>query len=715
MSCIKSIPCYYSKRIFIIGIMLNIFLLFPLGSIIAVKNSPSMFRQLNIEFIQQEKDSVKQEQSKVLVKLELSGKDTIISRDDFFNLNEQLDSSLESSIEHKFTSSKSVEDRYTPTLFFLIIVCFFIFLWFNYPIKRYFRKLRKGQPTGDNTRIKKILLRTPFVNSVLFIIPFVVSSFYMLENIISNEHLEHLEKMLYFDYLIVSILSFILSSLFVFSWQRSRISNYYIHHVFTKEELRSNLYWKNKRGKISNRFARAMISSTILPLLIVFVYVFISATHVSGELIMAMSDVQKQMLMGELYVYIPDAFYTKILSKSGLFYVTSPDLLMMNIGLFSGLIIALVYSKMFITWMKDDVLIPVNEMLSNMNDISSGNLDAYTVVRTNDEIGLLSKGYNDMVTKIQTYVGEISEMNAELEKKVLERTSEIEQQKQEITTQRDTLSELNEELEQQKQEIQATLENLKQAQSKLVESEKMASLGALVAGVAHEINTPVGIGVQGVSGMVNRTNKLGELLTLNTMKKSDLEQYLEFMKESGSLVLSNLLRTGELIKGFKQVSVDHSTEGPRIFNLKQYFNDVINSLYPKYKHLNVSLHIDCANNIELYSHPGAFAQIITNFVINSLNHAFDPSLEGIIKLSAKTEKDKLIILYSDNGKGMDEDVKSKIFEPFFTTNKQIGTGLGMHIVYNLVTQKLNGEISCQSSPGKGVLFTIILPYSKNKL
>lgn len=295
---------------------------------------------------------------------------------------------------------------------------------------------------------------------------------------------------------------------------------------------------------------------------------------------------------------------------------------------------------------------------------------------------------------------------SKLERTVQERTKEIWMQKEQI-------SEQNEELLQQKEKLQVTLDNLQQAQNQLVESEKMAALGNLVAGVAHEINTPVGIGVQGASGILNRTRNIAELLKQNKMKRSDLINFLEFINQSGKIILSNLQRTGELVKSFKQVSVDQSTEEIRKFKLRDYINDVISTLYPKYKKKNISITVDCKETIEISGFPGAFAQIFTNLILNSLIHGFANTDSGEITITALLNNKKLHIEYHDNGAGIQPEVQNRIFEPFFTTNKQTGTGLGMHIVYNIVTQKLNGEIKCQSSQGKGVSFIIELPVTEH--
>ncbi|MCF7919414.1 MAG: tetratricopeptide repeat protein [Candidatus Cloacimonetes bacterium] len=263
----------------------------------------------------------------------------------------------------------------------------------------------------------------------------------------------------------------------------------------------------------------------------------------------------------------------------------------------------------------------------------------------------------------------------------------------------------------QKEELSETLGELRKTQKKLVESEKMASLGSLVTGVAHEINTPVGIIITAASNLCDRQKTLMEKYQNNQMKKSDLDTFLGYIEKAGNLILSNSQRTGELVKSFKQVSVDQSTEAQRQFKIRNYIRDVLTSLEPKFKGRKVEVKINCDEFLVWNSYPGIFAQIITNLVLNSLVHAFGETDEGEIAFNVVQSDKRLYIEYYDDGKGMAGEVLKKIFDPFFTTNKQTGTGLGMHIIYNLVTQKLNGNIIVESEPGKGARFKMDFPYA----
>jgi len=290
----------------------------------------------------------------------------------------------------------------------------------------------------------------------------------------------------------------------------------------------------------------------------------------------------------------------------------------------------------------------------------------------------------------------------ELEKQVKKRTRQIAEQK-------DKIEEANEELLQQKEELQSTLENLQKTQEQLIESEKMAALGGLVAGVAHEINTPVGITVTAASGLMEETKKMADLYKENKISRAEFKEYLNTTNQSVKLILSNMERTATMIQSFKQVSVDQSTENKRSFKLKSYTEDVIQSLYPKLKNRKIHINLDIDEELEIDSYPGAYSQIITNLVLNSITHGFEEKHEGRIELKAVNKNGELVMEYKDNGKGISQENQKKIYNPFFTTNKKIGTGLGMHIVYNLVTQKLKGNIECNSKPGEGVLFIMQIP------
>lgn len=284
---------------------------------------------------------------------------------------------------------------------------------------------------------------------------------------------------------------------------------------------------------------------------------------------------------------------------------------------------------------------------------------------------------------------EVRRLNEELELRVRDRTAQ---------------------LEKAYNRLQDTLNELTVTQSRLVQSEKMAALGGLVAGIAHEINTPIGIGVTAASHLERETKELIKSIDANTLKKSDLDNYIKVATEASAMVLSNLKRAYELIKSFKKIAVDQSTEEKRRFNVKAYMKEILISLKPKLKKTTHIIKIDCNENIELFSYPGAFSQIVTNFILNSLVHGFKKRKKGKIVLKCSLFKNSFILRYFDNGTGIKKDYISRVFEPFFTTNRiGGGTGLGLNLVYNIVTQTLKGTILVKSKTRFGTLFKIIIP------
>jgi two-component system, NtrC family, sensor kinase len=267
-------------------------------------------------------------------------------------------------------------------------------------------------------------------------------------------------------------------------------------------------------------------------------------------------------------------------------------------------------------------------------------------------------------------------------------------------------------LENKSDDLEQTLTNLSLMQNKLVEAEKMAALGGLVAGVAHEINTPVGTSITLASTLRDETQLLRTLIESGGLKKSLLNHYLEVATEISGLILNNLNRAGDLVHSFKQVAVDQSSSERRSFKVKEYIQEVVLSISPQFKQNLCKVSITGDDAIKLYSHPGALAQVITNLINNSILHAYLPNEVGNISIDVQQQCDRIIIKYSDDGSGIAPQIFSKIFDPFFTTARDKGgTGLGLHITYNLVTQKLQGSIDCESKIGKGTLFTVELPIS----
>lgn len=248
------------------------------------------------------------------------------------------------------------------------------------------------------------------------------------------------------------------------------------------------------------------------------------------------------------------------------------------------------------------------------------------------------------------------------------------------------------------------------AQQELFRSEKLAALGGLVAGVAHEINTPVGIGLTAATYLEERLVITRRQLEDRNLKKSDLDVFLGQADEVLRSLTTNLRRAAQLVKSFKQVAVDQTTEQARQFNLKEYLDEIFNSLAPRMKRTHHCVRIECPTDLLITCNPGDISQIVTNLVINSLIHGFEFKDSGTITIRAIVEYQDLIFIYEDDGKGIPSDNIRNVFQPFFTTKRgEGGSGLGLHIIFNLVTQRMRGKIEFNSTEGNGVRFTIRLP------
>ncbi|MCQ8880720.1 ATP-binding protein [Pseudoalteromonas shioyasakiensis] len=260
--------------------------------------------------------------------------------------------------------------------------------------------------------------------------------------------------------------------------------------------------------------------------------------------------------------------------------------------------------------------------------------------------------------------------------------------------------------------LEKTLSELTAMQEKLIEAEKMASLGNLVAGIAHEVNTPIGIAVTANSSAKDKLNSLNQLIEANTLTKAALLEGMNHLNECIKISFANLERAAKLISDFKQTAVDQSSLNLLETNIKDYFENILHSLMPLTRSNNVEVNIDCVDDFSLITVPGALSQIFLNLVNNSCVHGFIGREQNRIDITVGIDDDtnSYTVTYKDNGHGMSEDVMHKVFEPFFTTKRGSGgSGLGMSIVYNLATQALQGEVSIDSMPDHGVTLTFKLP------
>jgi signal transduction histidine kinase len=273
------------------------------------------------------------------------------------------------------------------------------------------------------------------------------------------------------------------------------------------------------------------------------------------------------------------------------------------------------------------------------------------------------------------------------------------------------VAERTRELAQRTADLEDSLTTLRETQATLVVQEKMASLGELVAGVAHEINTPIGVALTGATMLSDRTRDVQERFDGGKLRKSDFEGFLSTVTSTSGLLQSNIERAAALVQTFKQVSADRTSEVRRPFELHDYLDDVLISLSPAYRKAGHEVILSCPKNIEIDGYPGAFAQILSNFVMNSLVHGFTEGTAGRLQITVNLpDPESVELIYTDNGKGISPDHHIRVFDPFFTTRRGAGcTGLGLHIVYNLVTARLGGEIRLDSADDGGARFTLRFP------
>jgi len=257
--------------------------------------------------------------------------------------------------------------------------------------------------------------------------------------------------------------------------------------------------------------------------------------------------------------------------------------------------------------------------------------------------------------------------------------------------------------------LEETISYLKETQKKLVESEKMTSMGNLVAGVAHEINRPIGIGITTVTHFMDISKDIQKKYDDDNMSKEDFELYLNTSKNLSRQIHNNLRRTADLINNFKQVAANTTNEDKKVFNIKRCINNILLATKSVLKNTQLRIVLNC-EDIEIYSYSGVYLQIITQLLSNSVIHGYEDKKEGTISINIFKENNALKLVYKDDGKGITQNNLPNIFEPFFTTNREYGNiGLGLNIIYNIITSNLQGSIECQSSANNGTIFNISIP------
>jgi signal transduction histidine kinase len=251
---------------------------------------------------------------------------------------------------------------------------------------------------------------------------------------------------------------------------------------------------------------------------------------------------------------------------------------------------------------------------------------------------------------------------------------------------------------------------LKETQAQLAAREKLASLGALVAGVAHELNTPIGNSLLMASTLQDKTDDLADRFARNVLKKSDLETWIAAAREAASLIVRSLNAAADLVNSFKQVSVDQASTQRRRFDLAQACHEIAATMMNQVRRAGHTLELRVPPGIAMDSYPGPFGQVVINFINNALLHAFDAPGGHMVLAAMALDGGRVRIEFADDGRGIAPEHLSRIFDPFFTTRMgQGGTGLGMNIAYNLVTTVLQGTIRVESRPEAGTVFILELP------
>ncbi len=354
--------------------------------------------------------------------------------------------------------------------------------------------------------------------------------------------------------------------------------------------------------------------------------------------------------------------------------------------------VTLTISSILILWvMQRRVLQPMTQMTQAAEALAAGQLEQPLKLGGSDEIARVGLAMEGMRQSLLQAFGALREHANTLEDQVEQRTAELTTSNADLTQ---------------------ALANLKTAQHELVESEKLASLGRLVAGVAHELNTPLGNSLTVVSSLEDRFKQLEDMLSSNTpMRRSLLEDLVRDTRRGQDILQRNVQKAADLVRDFKRVAIDQTTDSRGDFEVHRVIEDVLVMVEPSFKHTPYVIRTELAPGIEMNSYPGSLGQVLTNLLMNALVHGFEGKEQGQVQVRcALLGEAEVEICVSDDGRGMDESVRRRIFDPFFTTKLGTGgSGLGMHIVHNLVTHVLGGQIEVQSSVGAGTRMLVRLP------
>jgi signal transduction histidine kinase len=396
---------------------------------------------------------------------------------------------------------------------------------------------------------------------------------------------------------------------------------------------------------------------------------------------------------------------------------------------------------LFMTAFRKMLSVPLNSITEQMQNFDTENLQDSKVnieLKEETELNQLQYSYNQVIDdliasqsklnqaqlELTTANRKLDDHNLLLEQEVAKKTAalsqimlDLEGQKDELLSKQLTLRQeidgrqfVEQELRKRNQELAGSMETLESAQQQLIESERMASLGGLVAGITHDVNTPLGVSVTAASFLIERINALEAAFNDKSITQTQMSSFIEEAGQTTHLLMNNLNRASELIASFKQVAVDQTSEAERRLDLNSYLDEIIQSLKPSFKNTHHTIDVECDDSIRIMCAPGAIAQIVTNLVMNSVMHGFEHKVNGHIEINVQASEKDVVMYYSDDGVGLLPEHLESLFDAFFTTKRaRGGSGLGTHIVYNLVTQTLNGHIEAESTPGQGLQYTIRFP------
>ena len=461
---------YKGFRIYFVAFTLFFLLIAPMASVLYLTNLPKLH---DVSKLFNNTDSTKSE--------------TPIYDDGFIHVGAKNDKRIIDTVKvadndikiikpHKKTNNDPTMFEFEGLLSNLIFLIFLLGLIYSLPYKIYFRRKRKNKkiPERIASFCKKNILYTPIINTAIVAIVFIGGELFLLNKIyIVNDFTNNLKRAISIQYLIIFSVSALLTLTFVYYWQKFRVQIHYIDNIFTKEELKKRVF-KRKSSKIKYRMLSTSFLTTLLPISIIITYIFQSLTSVKELALYAPNKTELKILFGDFGRLLGNSA-SDFINSPYFFYINMPNTLLMSFGITMGIIVAIIYLLFFVFWSNYEIVKPVNELLINMQKTTSGKLENYSIVRTNDEIGRLTENYNIMTESLFEYISRIDKMNAELEDKVKERTNEILLQKEEIEAQRDEVESQRDEIESQRDYVIEQKDIITLQQKSMTDSVKYAS------------------------------------------------------------------------------------------------------------------------------------------------------------------------------------------------------------------------------------------------